>query len=74
MRRKSLFTSKKSAHVVKILKLSSKDISRHLQIDQLLYSALDTEFFTEILKQLLVENNRVKEKMQKLLLEQCIYL
>jgi len=57
-----LLNAKQSAKTAKVLKLSAEEINKRLQIDQLLHSALDTELLTEIIKQLLVENNRIKVK------------
>ncbi len=57
-----LSTAKKSAKTTKLLKLSSEEIDKRLQIDQHLHAALDIEILTEIVKQLLVQNNRIKAK------------
>lgn len=50
-----------------VLKLSQKEIDKRLQINQLLHTALDTELLTEIIKQLLVENNIMKAKDAELI-------
>lgn len=57
-----LTTQKKNAKTAKILKFSSKAIEKRLQIGQLLHASLDIELFTEILKRLLMENDKIKPK------------
>ena len=70
----SLFSSKKSAKTSKLLKLSSEEIDKRLQINQLLHAALDTELLTEIIKHLLVEDNRIKAKEAELIAKATAFI
>jgi len=69
-----LASAKKSAKSEKIIKLSSTEIDKRLQINQLLHTALDTELLTEIIKQLLVENNRIKAKEAELIAKATAFI
>ncbi len=69
-----LSTAKPFAKTTKILKLSAEEINKRLQIDQLLHAALDTELLAEIVKQLLVQNNRVKAKEAELVAKATAFI
>jgi hypothetical protein len=57
-----LATSKKPTKSAKIIKLSSKEIDKRLQIDQLTYKALDTTILAEIFKCLFLDKFSIKPK------------